>query len=68
MMTAWYICPRLKRKKEVTQTVLDIKDFPKGGDASKFLYAQAKHALIIHMRLHGGCIVERGTMFFEFLS
>ena len=48
-------CPRLKRKKEVTQTVLDIKDFPKGGDAGKFLYPQAKRALIIHMRVHGVC-------------
>ena len=48
--------------------MLDIKDFPKGGDAGKFLYAQAKHVLIIHMRLHGVCIVKRGTMFFEFSS
>ena len=55
MMTVFYICPRLKRKKEVTQTVLDFSAFPKEGAAGKFLYPQAKRALIIYMRAHGVC-------------
>ena len=68
MMTAFYICPRLKRKKEDTVRVLDCSAFPKEGATGKFLYPQAKRALIVHMRVHGVCTSTRHYVFRIFIA
>ncbi len=61
---AFFTCRLLEKKREVTQTVLDIKDFPKGGDVDKFLYAEVKRVLVINVLSHVS-VVKRDTMFFE---